>query len=70
MSAQALQAVNDIDAALARIADGVYGLVDHLRSADPEGAPAGDPVGGRAGGGEGGRAGHHLTLSRRGGLDA
>ena len=56
LSAQARQTIADIDAALARIEDGTYGLLDRVRPADPEGAPAGHPVGHRAGRGEGRRA--------------
>ena len=58
LSAQARQTIADIDAALARIAEGTYGYSVDLRPADPEGAPEGDPVGHRAGRGEGRRDRH------------
>ena len=63
MSAQALQAVAEIDAALERIDDKHLRLVDRVGAADPQGASARHPVGVRASGGEGGRTGHHLTVT-------
>ena len=44
LSAQARAAVDEIDAALAKIADGTLRHVRAVRQVDPEGAPACDPV--------------------------
>ncbi len=44
LSAQARAAVDEIDAALAKIADGTLRRVRAVRQDDPEGAPAGHPV--------------------------
>ena len=68
MSAQAMQAVDEIDAALAASTTAPTGC-RALGPADPEGAPAGDPVGRRAGRVQGRRAGHHaprVTVTRAG----
>ena len=62
LSAQARDAVAEIDAALARITDGTYGYSVHVRPADPEGAARGDPVVVGARRGEGRR--HRPPLTR------
>ena len=65
MSAQAMAAVNDIDAALARIEGGTYGLSIVSGQPIPKERLRRHSVGRRAGRGEGGRAGHQLTVRSR-----
>ena len=64
LSAQARQTIADIDAALARMADGHLRLLRGVRHPDPSRAPRGDPVGDGAGRGEG--RGDRAALMGRG----